>query len=381
VRWSGSVYAPAAGTYRLGTTAVDESSIDIDGRALVATPRPNVHAEREVELEQGWHAIDVRYRALTDYSQVELLWVRPEGARERVPAAMLRPPGPGGRRRARDAPAPEVPELRRAAEAPAPTGDAAPALAVRATRAIPPGRGRRIAAADDGRVFVLDPASKRVWLVGAKGPPAPVAPAREPWIDPSDLAVAADGRLHVLDAGGFVATYSPRLQPERTLDLRALGVYNPRGLALSAGQVLIADTGGGRILVLDGDARLQAVVGRPGHGDGELADPVDVARDSDGGLVVVDAGNGRIVRFARDGRVEAWPRTSDRMGTEAERLDVAADGTVWMAGGGLREAWSLTPGRAPRRHALPGVEAPDALATAGRRLFLLTPEQVLEVAP
>ncbi|HEX9187594.1 MAG TPA: PA14 domain-containing protein, partial [Vicinamibacteria bacterium] len=354
VRWTGSVYAASAGRYAFGTSAVDSASVAIDGVTVLANDHPSEYRESAVDLDRGWHDIEVRYRALRDYSQVALQWVRPGGERERVPSAVLRPPGPGGRLRERSARAPIAPEPRLPAIPPAaaPGPGAAPVLAVTASRSLPFGEGLRVAIDREGHVFVLDPGGRQVWRLGATSEARPLAGPPEGWIDPADLSVAPDGRLHVLDAGGFIAVYHGASRPERTLDLRPLGVYNPRGLAVGAREILLADTGGGRVLVLDREGRLEGSVGRPGAGPGELSDPADVARDATGGLVVVDAGNGRIQRFRRDGQVEEWPSAGRRSGKAAERLDVASDGAVWVGGGGAPEVWRLAPGHAPRRHAL-----------------------------
>jgi sugar lactone lactonase YvrE len=264
----------------------------------------------------------------------------------------------------------------------APGPEAAPVLAVTASQGLPFGEGLRLAIDREGHVFVLDPGEKRVWRLGETGEPVPLVGPPSGWTDPADLSVSPDGRLHVLDAGGFIAVYHGGSRPARTLDLRPLGVYNPRGLAVGAREILLADTGGGRVLVLDREGRLERSIGRPGAGAGELSDPADVARDAAGGVVVVDAGNGRILRFRRDGHVEGWPRAGRRPGMTAERLDVASDGAVWVGGGGAPEVWRLAPGPGPRRHALAAALEPEGLAVGDRRLLLTAarPSRVLELA-
>jgi 4-amino-4-deoxy-L-arabinose transferase-like glycosyltransferase/sugar lactone lactonase YvrE len=382
VRWTGSVYAEAPGRYAFGTASIDESSVAVDGRELLTNPETNRYLESEIDLEQGWHTLEVRYRAVRDYSQVYLRWRTPGGGQRLVPSAVLRPPGPSGRLLARDAPAPEAPRpvvpAPRAVEAPASRAEeleqAAPLRAL-SQRELPLGGGTRMASARDGRLFVLSPGERRVIAVSPGGAVEALGGGSPRLADPSDLAVSPDGRLHVLDAAGSIVVFSPRLAVERVIDLRPLQVYNPRGLAVTASEILIADTGGGRVLVCDRDGRLLRQVGRPGKGRGELSDPVDVASDRDGRLVVVDAGNGRIQRFASDGSAEAaWPRAGDRPGIGAERADVDPDGTVWVAGGGAAEVWRLPAAGPPRRHPLPDGLRPEGLATAGNgRLFLVVP--------
>ena len=382
VRWTGSVYAETEGRYAFGTASIDSSSVVVDGVTVLANDKPSEYAEGEVELDPGWHDLEVRYRAESNYSQVVLQWATPDGRREPIPATVLRPPGPSGRLRPRSAPAPRLPVPRVAASEPKPPPgpDDGPSLSAAASRTMPLGEGLRIAAGRGGLVYVLDPGQKRLLQMRASGDPTPLPAPSQGWVDPSDLAVDSDGRLLVLDAGGFVAVYEAA-RPTLTLDLRPLGVYNPRGLAASAREILVADTGGGRVLILDRAGRMQATVGRRGNGPGELTDPVDVARDAEGGLVVVDAGNGRILRFRRDGQVDAWPRSGDRQGLTAERLDVGSDGAVWVAGGGAREVWRLAPGAGPRRHALTDEVEPEGLAVGDGRLWLTAarPSRLLEV--
>ncbi len=384
IRWSGSVYAPATGRYAFGTASVDASSVLVDGRVVLSNPQPSTYLENGVDLDAGWHDLEVRYRAVSDYSQVVLQWLPPDGERARVPAALLRPTGPTGWRRARAAPPPAALPRRLAVTAPATVPTVAPtspaavpddtvAMRIVSARDVALGAPLRIAVGPDGRTFVLSPAVKRVWLVGASGAPVPIPDPPGGWIDPSDLAVRPGGTLLVLDAGGFVAEYSPSRQFVRTLDLRPLGVYNPRGLGATADEILVADTGGGRVLVLDGAGRLRATLGRPGHGAGELIDPADAAIDGAGSVVVVDVGNGRIQRFARDGRVEAWARAGDRPASAAERVEAGADGAVWVGGGGTRELWRLAPSAGPSRHLLPDSVQPDGLALSSTRVLVTAP--------
>lgn len=106
VLWRGSVYAPDAGPYRFGTSSIDTSTLRIDGREIVVNREPNRYEEGSAELEQGWHAIEVCYRAIHEYSQVYLYWTPPGRTRELIPTVVLRPPGPGGRVREPGDPAP-----------------------------------------------------------------------------------------------------------------------------------------------------------------------------------------------------------------------------------------------------------------------------------
>lgn len=126
------------------------------------------------------------------------------------------------------------------------------------------------------------------------------------------------------------------------------GPFDGRKLSASAavavasdGRRLIADTGEHRIVVLDrNDAFLRAFGSRCDlskglaggcwdpdgtgplvEGDGQLLEPWGVAEGPDGGTLVADTWNGRVVSFDRDGRfLRSWGRLS--VGT---RPPVAAD--------------------------------------------------------
>ena len=111
----------------------------------------------------------------------------------------------------------------------------------------------------------------------------------------------------------------------------------PAGVAVAAdGRRLIADTGGHRIVVLDrDDAFLRAFGSRcdlskgfaggcadpdgPGPlvaGDGQLFEPWGVTEGPDGGTLVADTWNGRVVSFDADGRfVRSWGRLSSGSGS------------------------------------------------------------------
>jgi hypothetical protein len=375
VRWSGGVYAPTGGSYLFSTSSVDASWVSVEGHVVVENRLSNARVDGSVVLQEGWHPIEVRYQAQHDYSQVYLYWIPPGGERELVPQEALRPPGPRGGVQSAE----RVPELARALP-PAAAGE----VALLRSRELGTEGGLRLAGAPDGRLLVLVPERRRVESFSATDlAPGPALPLGAASRDPSDVATGPDGSVYVLDSAGAVHVFAPGHTLERNIDLRPLAVYNPRGLAVTRrGELLLADTGGGRVLVCDSTGRLLRQVGRLGNGRGELVDPMDVAEDGGGNLVVVDAGNGRIERFAPDGSaVAVWPRAGARASLGSPRLDTDAAGAVWVAGGESAEIWrldptgSLTVFRAPAGLRVVGLSA----GTTGR-LFLVAqaPGRLLE---
>lgn len=103
IEWRGSIYAPTAGVYKVFSASRDRSTVHIDGRPIVANDVPGATASANVELAQGWHDFDVCLQSGERHARILLEWKPPRGRRGVVPSALLRPPGPSGRRRDRDA--------------------------------------------------------------------------------------------------------------------------------------------------------------------------------------------------------------------------------------------------------------------------------------
>jgi 4-amino-4-deoxy-L-arabinose transferase-like glycosyltransferase len=393
VRWSGSLYAAADGAYQIGTSSIDSSAVWIDGTQVVANALPNQYVQGDVSLGRGWHAIEVTYEAVHDYSQVYLYWTPPHGEREVVPAEALRPPGPRSLRpAARDEPPPPPAgdDLAHLAPAspPRPGPVSLDARTPHVTRTYPAVAGAlRLARGPQDRLYVLDSTARRLMKWTPNGGWAAFAETRPgaDFVDASDLEVDRDGRLYVLDAAGTIRVFSSGGRLQRSIDLHPLAVYNPRGFAVTrTGGLVLADTGGGRVLVCDAEGKMVRQIGRLGRGRGELVDPMDVAEDGMGGIVVVDAGNARVQRFAPDGRpTGVWLRPGSPTGFQAPRAESDSDGNVWIAGGDNDEIWKIRPGESGDVRAFPGSPGVRvvALAAGKDQLFLLaqSPPRVLEV--
>jgi sugar lactone lactonase YvrE len=112
------------------------------------------------------------------------------------------------------------------------------------------------------------------------------------------------------------------------------GFFGPRGIAVAAdGRVLVSDTGGSRIVVLDPEGKELAAWGEPGSGPQALDGPVGLAVDAEGRVFVADNGNGRMQVFDRGGTlVASFPVEGWRNEPYSEPgLALDGSGSVWAS--------------------------------------------------
>ncbi len=185
-------------------------------------------------------------------------------------------------------------------------------------------------------IFPQDPASEKLELSGKET-------GKRAFVALSDLKIGSDGRLYLLDAAGFVEVFDLDGRHLESIDIRHLGVYNPRALAIGpGGELILGDTGRGRVLVCDSKGKLLRQVGRPGRRAGELLEPTSVAVGARGEITVVDGGNDRIQRFDGSGKAVAiWKRDGVQSGHLLPQLAVGLEGRVWVVGGETRDLWLL----------------------------------------
>jgi phage tail-like protein len=211
---------------------------------------------------------------------------------------------------------------------------------------------------------------------------------------PTGLAVAPEGRLYLADPGGRrLLTYVPpdaerapepgSPAPWRTLwaprplpatapaDLGPPGrpddpytLVEPRDVALTrAGDLVVADAGAGRVLILvRPDLALRRVIDLDAG-----ARPTAVGVDGAGRLYVVDPANARIHRLLADGRRDVAYAGGPGGDFAPEHLAVAADGALFALGAGRLVALDAT-GR-ERAAALPATLVPPPLARDEEGLF------------
>ena len=110
--------------------------------------------------------------------------------------------------------------------------------------------------------------------------------------DPCGIAIRGED-VYVADTwNGRVLRFSLSGEPKG----RAPGdFYGPRGIAAAPdGKVWVADTGNGRVVVLESDLTNPKYLGKAGAGPEELASPVGIAAGPSGRVYVADTGNRRV---------------------------------------------------------------------------------------
>jgi DNA-binding beta-propeller fold protein YncE len=90
---------------------------------------------------------------------------------------------------------------------------------------------------------------------------------------------------------------------------KPLGLFRPRGIGIDRfDRLYIADTGGGRVVIISTDGDVLAVWGGSGAGPGQFDQPTDVAVGLGGQVYVVDTFNQRIQLLDADGAyLSEWP--------------------------------------------------------------------------
>lgn len=162
-----------------------------------------------------------------------------------------------------------------------------------------------------GQIYVADRGNHRLLLFSPDG--AAIATwsgdtvHQIPFDEPSDVAIDdRNGSVWVIDAGnGWIYRLGMDDQLTAVIDGAKLQLYNPRGLAISsAGDVFVADTGGGRILHLDQQGNVINAWGQPGKDLNQFRDPTRLVIQDDE-LFVADVNNQRIVHYTFDGQLVA----------------------------------------------------------------------------
>jgi len=149
------------------------------------------------------------------------------------------------------------------------------------------------------RVMIYSPTGKLVGQFGSYGVDG------GQFIYPTDVAVAADGRIFVSEYGGNdrVSIFSPDgkfLQSFGSFGEGEGRFSRPSALCMDyrRGRLYVADACNHRIACYDLEGKLRGVIGSVGMGPGQLRYPYDVNLVDDDKLLVCEYGNNRLQLFS-----------------------------------------------------------------------------------
>ena len=148
-------------------------------------------------------------------------------------------------------------------------------------------------------------------------------------------------------------TQLPRLSalPERVTDMSKGGKGNgkgqldsPTGIAVDGnGNILVADTGNGRIEKFSPSGAFLSIIGTKGTGHGQLGDPNGIAVDRAGNIYVAEASNHRVQKLASDGTFIAEWKGPDTGFYGPRRIAVGPDDSIYVVDQGRTRIVKFSP--------------------------------------
>lgn len=365
VVWRGQLAAIRSGEYLLSVLAEGRVNLSVDGVPLIVPRSESEIAEAPAlatlhegvrYLERGWHWIELSYVPATPFAPLHLYWQPPGSSAAPLSSNFL------------------YPALDVATQPPLPQGINAPlederlgsidsfALTTDVDRwhvlpqssltNLPPlvaqiawQAGSSCGSAEgqldrphgatidigSGRILVADTANRRIVAYSLAG--VPQEHYSDPaWQEPVDVAVEPTGTWLMLDAlGNGIFRINPVSGVSTPLALDT-SFYHPRGLSVdSDGTILVADTGGARVVALNSEGRM---VGEFGGMDKALGkgQPVDAAA-LHGRWWAISAENGRVWNLATLGSLGALAYNNTQDGPQ---MAVLPDGSFFASDPGQR---------------------------------------------
>jgi sugar lactone lactonase YvrE len=150
--------------------------------------------------------------------------------------------------------------------------------------------------------------------------------------EPFAIAISSDQQVLVLDsATGWIQRFST--------EGRFLGRFggpegkfsHPRGMSIDSQDVVyVADTGGARVVLYTIQGEPLGQFGERGRAEGMLLEPVDVAVDPQGRILVVDAANERILRFSATLRFERAVAAPKNVAAYGPHITMLPEGSFFL---------------------------------------------------
>jgi sugar lactone lactonase YvrE len=137
---------------------------------------------------------------------------------------------------------------------------------------------------------------------------------------------------------GFAATPEITSMPQRPTNTfqggKGIGrgqFDSPTGIAVDgSGNVLVADTGNGRIEKFSPTGAFLSIIGTKGNGQAQFAQPNGIATDRVGNIYVADAGNHRVLKLKSDGTFIAEWKGPELGFYGPRRIAIGPDNSIYV---------------------------------------------------
>ncbi len=324
--WQGKLAAPVDGSYTLTVMAAGPQRLYVDNALVLEDDEGATTEAVTLALARGWHDLRLHYRPLPGHAEMQLTW-QPAGLQGGpIPPQYFAAYLPDV-----DTAALTLPDLPESVPLPIATAP----LAIQenfqtASDTLPTGlpelplelrwqvgncgagdgqlsepRGALLMV-EENRIYVADTGNRRL-VAYDLGDGTPLQVYSDPQLEePFDLGRTVTGEIFLLDA---TVQQIFKLDGETlTAIAQDTSFYRPRGLGVDGGgTLLVADTGGARVVILSALGEVLDQIGGPDTEIGK-GQPVDVMTLPNGTIWVITSENGTLWRLDRgQGQVAIAP--------------------------------------------------------------------------